>query len=124
MNARWSHVLALAVAFAGVELAMAFGDATETTAAYVLAAGLGVVVFAQGESNLVQGSVFGNVLLGFVAGTAVALFVGTSMFAWYLSVPFDLAIWRMGLLMWGSWAGVGVTVLSAFFLVGLLATLR
>lgn len=124
MIERRGHLAALAVAVASLELAVSFGGDFERLLAYGLAAALGVAIYVQGERHLVSGSVFGNVLVGYAAGTVIGLVVSASLLSWLLSIPADLALWRTGILMWGSWAGVGSAVLSAFFVVGLLAMLQ
>lgn len=124
MIGRRGHLAALAVAIAGLQLAVSFGSDLERLVAYGLAAALGVAIYAQGEHHLVTGSVFGNVLIGYAVGTVVSLVVAGSLLSWLLSFPVDIALWRTGILMWGSWAGVGSAVLSAFFVIGTLAMLR
>lgn len=119
-----THLATLAVSTAGLQLAASFGSEPERLLAYGLAVALGVAIYAQGEHHLVPGSVFGNVLLGYAAGTVLGLVVATSLLSWLLSIPADFALWRTGLVMWGSWAGVGTAVLASFFTAGLLAVLR
>jgi hypothetical protein len=121
---RRGHLAALAVAVAGLELAVSFGGDLERLLAYALAAALGVAIYVQGERHVVSGSVFGNVLVGYAVGTVLGLVVSAGLLSWLLSIPADFALWRTGILMWGSWAGVGSAILSAFFVVGLLAMLR
>lgn len=121
---RRSHMGALAVSTAGLQLAVSFGSDPERLFAYGLAVALGLAIYAQGERHLVPGSVFGNVLLGYAGGTVLGLAVATSLLSWLLSIPADFALWRTGLVMWGSWAGVGTAVLASFFAAGLLALLR
>ena len=124
MIGRRAHLVAFAVGVAGLELAASLGGDLEGLVAYGLAAGLGVVVYVQAERYLVPGSVFGNVLVGYVGGTILGLGVAGGLVSWVLALPLDFALWRAAILMWGSWAGIGATVLSTFFLFGLVATLR
>lgn len=121
---RRGHLAMLAVAVAGLQIAVSFGSDIERLVAYGLAVVLGAAIYLQGDRHLVPGSVFGNVLLGYAAGTVLGLAVAAGLLSWVLSVPADFALWRTGILMWGSWAGVGSSVLSSFFVVGLLAMLR
>lgn len=124
MLGAWQHRAGVAVAVAGAELGVAFGTGRTATAAYVLAAALGVLLVAQGERRTVGGSVSANTLLGFVAGTAVCLLVGTGLLMAGLGMPWDVALWRTGIATWGAWAGVGTVVISAYFLAGLATSLR
>lgn len=124
MRSRSSHLSALGLSVASLELAAAFGTDLESMLAYGLAAALGVAIYLQGERHLVVGSVFGNVLLGYAAGTVLGLLVASGLLAWVLSIPFDFALWRTGMVMWGAWAGVGSSVLSAYFVTGLFAMLQ
>lgn len=124
MRSRSFHLSALGLSIAGLELAAAFGTDLEGILAYALAAALGLAVYVQGERHLVTGSVFGNVLLGYAAGTVLGLITAAGLLAWVLSIPLDFALWRSGVVMWGAWAGVGSAVLSAYFVAGLFAMLR
>ena len=124
MIGRRGHLVALAAAIAALQLAASFGNEPEGLLAYGLAAALGAAIYSQGERHLVSGSVFGNLLLGYAAGTVLGVAVAAGLLSWLLSIPADLALWRTGILMWSSWAGIGSALLSAFFVVGLLSMLR
>lgn len=124
MRRRLTHLVALTVAICGISLAAAFGDQWQQIGAYGLAIALGVLVYIQGERHLVPGTSFGTVLQGYAAGIMGSLLIGTGLLSWLLSIPVDFALWRTGLLMWGSWLGIGAAILATFFVYGSLAVLR
>lgn len=123
MLKRWQHVAGLAAAVTGTVFAATFGGEFTVIVAYVLAAALGVVVYVQGDRYATAGTVTGNVLFGYLAGVLLSLALATGLLVWLLNVPVDAGGWQMGLMMWDSWAGIGVAILSGFFLTGFTALL-
>lgn len=124
MLGTWQHRAGIAVTVAGTQVASAFGTGTTVAAAYVLAALLGVVLVAQGERRSVSGTVSGNAIVGFAAGTTGCVLLVTSLLVALLDAPWDLALWRALLQTWGAWAGVGAVALSTFFVAGLATSIR
>lgn len=123
MLKQWQHVAGLGLAFAGTAFAASFGGEAAVVVSYGLAAVLGVVLYVQGDRYATDGTVTGNVLVGYLVGVLASLVVATGLVVWFLNIPPDFGAWQMGLLMWDSWAGLGVAVLSGFFLAGLGALL-
>lgn len=124
MLERWQHRAGIAVAVAGLELGSAFGTRPAVVTAYVLAALLGLVLIAQGERRSVTGSISSNTLVGFAAGTVVCILVTAGLLMVLVEFPWDLALWRALIFTWASWAGIGAIVVSAFFVGGLVTTVR
>lgn len=122
--ARWQHVGGFGLAVAGTGFAAAFGGRRAVVVAYLLALALGAVLYVQGEAFAAVGPVFGNALVGYLAGVVGSLGLATGLFVWLLDAPVDYAAWQVGLMLWDSWAGVGVAVISGFFLTGLADLLR
>lgn len=120
---RWQHVAGLAAAVTGTVFAATFGGETAVIVSYGLAVVLGVVVYLQGDRYATAGTVTGNVLVGYLAGVIISLALATGLLVWLLSLPIDAGAWQVGLMMWDSWAGIGVAVLSGFFLTGFTALL-
>lgn len=116
---RPAHRAGVAVGVGGTELAATFGGTRLQVVAYAAALLLGGLLYLQGDRRVVGGRVFPTLLLGFAAGTAVALGVGAGLLIWQLGAPWALALWRTGVRMWGSWAGVATAVVSAYFVVGM-----
>lgn len=123
MLRRWQHVGGLVAATTGTVFATSFGGLVGVALGYSLAAALGAVLYVQGESFAAAGPISGNVLLGYLGGVLLSLGAATALLVWYFSAPIDFAAWQMGLLLWDSWAGVGVAVLSGFFVAGMAAML-
>lgn len=123
MLRRWQHVSGLSVAICGMVFASSFGGEFAVVVSYGLAVALGVVVYVQGDRYATAGTVTGNVLIGYLAGVVLSLGLATSLVVWLLNVPADVGVWQMGLMMWDTWAGIGVAVLSGFFLTGFTALL-
>lgn len=121
--ARPVHRAGVAIGVGGAEVAATFGTTRLQVAAYVVATLLGGVLYLQGDRRVVGGRVFPTLLLGFAAGTALSLLVAWGLLTWLLGAPWDLALWRTGVLMWGAWAGVAFAVVSAYFTVGLAVAL-
>lgn len=119
MLKQWQHVAGLIVAITGLVFAASFGGRTAVILAYALAAVLGLVLYLQGDRYATAGTVTGNVLVGYVAAVVLSLAAATALLVFLLNVPPDFGAWQMGLLMWDSWAGIGVAVLSGFFIAGL-----
>lgn len=124
MLPQWQHVAGLGIAVAGTAFAASFGGAVAVVSAYALALALGVVVYLQGEGFAAAGSVSGNILLGYVGGVVLSLATATALLVYFINLPLDFAAWQMGLQMWNSWAGIGVAVLSGFFLAGVASLLN
>lgn len=112
------HRVAIAVAVGGTQLAATFGPTWVQAVAYVLAGLLGGLLYLQGDRRVVDGRVFPALTVGYGVGTVLSLLVGAGLLIWLLAVPWDLALWRTGILMWGSWAGIAFTLVSAYFVVG------
>lgn len=123
MLSRPAHVGGFAVAVVGMALGAEFGDEAVVALAYGLAVALGVVLYLQGDSYATSGSTFGNALVGYLAGIASSLVLATALLMWFVGAPWDLGAWQLGLQLWDSWAGVGVAMLSGFFVTGLLGLL-
>lgn len=119
MLKRWQHVVGLTLAVMGATFTASFGGETAVYVAYALAAGLGVVLYIQGDRYTTAGNLTGNVLIGFLVGVLLSLTLGTGLLVWLLNVPPDFGAWQIGLMMWDSWAGIGTAVLSGFFIGGL-----
>jgi hypothetical protein len=124
MLKRWQHVTGLAAAVTGTVFAATYGGQATVIIAYVLAAVLGVVVYIQGDRYATEGVVTGNVLFGYLAGVLLSLAFATGLLVWLLNAPVDAGGWQVGLMMWDSWAGIGVAILSGFFLTGFTALLH
>lgn len=124
MLTRWQHVGGLALASTGTVLASAFGGPRTVAVGYSLAVALGAVLYWQGDAYAAVGPISGNVLLGYLGGVVLSLVTATGLLVWYFGTPLDFATWQVGLLMWDSWAGVGVALLSGFFIAGLAAAVR
>lgn len=118
MLSRTVHRVALAVGVGGAEFAAAFGPSPWPPVAYLLAGALGGVLYLQGDWRSVDGGVFPNTIIGYAGGTALSLAVAGGQLSWLLGVPPDFALWRSGIVMWDAWAGVGVALLSVYFVVG------
>lgn len=112
------HRAGVAVGVGGTELAATLGGTPTQVVAYAAAAVLGGVLYLQGDRRVVGGRVFPTLIVGFAAGTALSLLVAAGLLTWLLGAPWDFALWRMGVLMWGSWAGVAFAVVSSYFAVG------
>lgn len=123
MYERRSYVALVALAVAALQVAAGFGSGRLSTAGYVLAAALGVVVFYQGERRLVDGPVFVNAAIAIAIGTVASFLFTSGLVMYILGVPWDLALWQVGILTWDSLLGIPTTILSAFFLVGFGAAL-
>jgi drug/metabolite transporter (DMT)-like permease len=124
MLRQWQHVAGLAAGVAGTAFTAAFGGELSVWAAYALAVALGLVLYEQGDTYAAVGTVAGNVLVGYLAGIVLSFVLATGLLIWLLNAPWDFAGWQVGLMMWDSWAGIGVAVLSGFFVAGLAAPLR
>lgn len=124
MLQRWQHVGGLVAATTGTVFTASFGGSVGVVVGYSLAVALGSVLYLQGDTYTTVGPVSGNVLLGYLGGVVLSLAIATGLLVWFFNAPVDFAAWQMGLLLWDSWAGVGVAVLSGFFLAGLAAMLN
>lgn len=123
MLQRWQHLGGVVLAVAGTVLAASFGGPPWVAIAYALSVTLGVVLYWQGDTYAMVGPVAGNVLLGYLGGVLLSLTGATGLLVWYFATPVDFAAWQVGLLLWQAWAGVGVAVVSGFFLAGVVAAL-
>lgn len=120
---RWEHVGGLVAATAGTVFATAFGGAAGVVAGYSLAVALGAVLYRQSDTYATVGPVSGNVLVGYLGGIGLSVAVTAGLFVHFYDAPVDYAAWQSGLLLWDSWAGVGVALLAGFFVAGLAAML-
>lgn len=112
------HRVTVALAVGGTQVAATFGARSVQVVAYLLAGLLGALLYLQGDRRVVGTEVFPTLIVGYAVGTAVSLLVGTGLLMWSLGAPWDLALWRIGILMWGSWAGIAFMLVSAYFVVG------
>lgn len=124
MYSRRAYVAALAVAVAALQFAAAFGAPWQAWLAYATAAGLGAVVFYQGERGVTAGPVFVSAGAAIVVGSAASLLFGVGLVMATLGTPWDLTLWRVGLVVWDSSFGVAVVFVSAFFAVGVVSALH
>lgn len=124
MLQRWQHVAGLVLSIAAMAFAASFSGRLPVALVYVLAVALGVVLYRQGDRAATAGTVTGNVLVGYVGGIVLSLTLATGLLAWLLNVPVDFGLWQVALMMWDSWAGIGVAVLSGFFVAGFGALLN
>jgi len=121
---RLAYVSTLALAIAALQLSVAFGSGWQSGLAYGITVGLAAVVFYQGERRVTTGGSFVNAGIAIVGGTAASLLFATGLVAGLLGAPWDLALWQIGILMWGSWFGIAVAFVSAFFVVGFAASIH
>lgn len=121
MLSKRRHLVGVTVGVAGTSFAAEFGFGPLPYIAYGVAVALGSVLYLQGDLSATEGPIFGNVLIGYLAGIAVSLLGATALLILLLGIPWDLAVWQLGVQFWDSWAGVGVALLSGFFLTGVLA---
>lgn len=124
MYRRSVYVSALAAAIAALQFAVAFGTGPLPGLAYGVVVGLGIVVFYQGERRVTTGPAFVNGGIAIIAGTAASLLFATGLVMYLLGVPWDLALWQVGILMWEALFGVAVAFVSAFFVVGFGASIH
>lgn len=124
MLGEWQHRAGVAVAVAGSELGIVFGNGRFAAVGYALAALLGCLLAVQGDRRTVSGSVSANAMLGYAAGTAICALVTGALLVSLMGFPWDLAFWRTGILAWGAWVGVAGVLVSAFFLTGLASSMR
>lgn len=122
MVSRPAYVAVLGVAIAALQFAAGFGEGWRVTLAWLVAAGLGVVVFYQGERRITAGSAFVNAGAALLLGTLVSWLFGAGLVMVILGAPWDVTLWQLGLLLWDAWAGVIVAFVSAFFVVGVAAS--
>lgn len=124
MYPRQFYVAALALAVGSLQFAAAMGTEWQTFLAYVVAGVLGVVIFYQGEAAVTAGPIFVNAGIGILLGTGLSHLFGTGLAVYLLGMPWDLALWQMGLWLWDSWVGIGFIVISTFFVVGFGSSLQ
>lgn len=119
MIPRWLHVASLGVAMAALEFAASFGTTPQVWLAYAGALALGVVVYYQGEKAVTPEPVFANVAAAMVIGPLLSLVVATALLRYYLGMPVDFALWRVGIVMWSTWLGIAFAFICSFFVTGL-----
>lgn len=123
MVSRRAYVAVLGLAIASLQFTAGFAAGWRVTLAWLLAAALGVVVFYQGEHHITAGSEFVNAGVALFVGTAGSwLFVSGLVMA-ILGAPWDVTLWQMGLMLWDAWIGVAIAFVSAFFVVGVGASI-
>lgn len=108
----------IALATGSLQIAAAFGTRVHYYAAFLAAVVLGAVVFYQGEARVVAGPIVSNLAIGVVAGNLAGVLLTGSLIIWILNVPWDLAMWRAGLLSWDVALGLDFALVTSFFLVG------
>ena len=121
---RWAYVAVLSAAVGALMFAAGTGDRIVVWLSYVVAVGLGGVVFYQDEASVTPGPIVANVAVALVIGTGVALLAVAGLLIVVLGVPWDLALWRGSLRVWSAVVGVGFALTTAFFLVGAVASLQ
>ena len=121
MLTQWQHVLGLSAGVTGLSISATYGSDRLVLASYGVAVLIGAVLYVQGDRFEAAGTVSGNVLVGYLVGVVASLSIATALLVWRLQVPVDFGAWQIGLMMWDSWAGLGVAILSGFFLTGVAA---
>lgn len=124
MYPRWLYVGLLGLAVGALQFTASFGQSWQVTVAYGTAVALGGVVFFHGEKRVTPGPIFSNFTLAVVAGSVLQLLIVAGLLAWILGIPPDLALWNGGLLTWKHAIGIGFTLASAFFVIGVFASFR
>lgn len=121
MYPRWAYVGLLAASVGSIQMAAAFGEPWQVSAAYATVLALGVVVFYQSEARVTNGPVVASIVLSLFAGTAASLIVAAGLLAYVLGAPPDFALWQVAILMFDTWLGVAFAFVGAFFSVGLVS---
>lgn len=123
MYPRALYVCLLGLAVGALQFAGAFGASWQYNAAFLTAFLLGVVVFYHGERRAVAGPIVANLGIGAVLGTVACILLTAGLLVWILTVPWDLALWRAGLLTWDVVLGIDFVIVSSFFVVGVVDAL-
>lgn len=108
----------IALAIGSLQVAGAFGTRLHYYGAFLVAVVLGAVVFYQGEARVVSGPIISNLGIGVVLGNVAGVLLAGSLIIYILNVPWDLAMWRAGLLSWDVALGLDFALVTSFFLVG------
>ena len=123
MIRRGTYALFLIAGVAGAAVTVAVGDASYHVWAYMLSLVMGVVVYYQANTRLVEEAI-GTTILGVTGGLVMSEIVLTAASMYVLAIPVDFAAWRMWLQLLFPWAFVLALVLTGYFCAGLLDMLR
>lgn len=119
MYPRGIYVTLVGLATGALQFAAAFGTSWQYSAAFAAAFVLGAVVFYHGERRAVAGPIAANLGIGLVVGSLANLLLTAGLYSWILAVPWDLALWWSGLVVWDVSLGIGFTLVTSFFLAGM-----
>ncbi|PSQ15247.1 hypothetical protein BRD00_14800 [Halobacteriales archaeon QS_8_69_26] len=118
MYPRPLYVALLALGTTALQFAAAFNEGPLLYLAFVVALVLGVVVFYQGETRVVAGPIFSNFVMAAFLGTAGCVVLTAGLLMYVLAVPWDLALWQGALFVWDVAIGIDFTMVTGFFVVG------
>lgn len=118
MYPRPLYVAVLSLGIAGLQFAASFNQGWLFAVTFALALVLGAVVFYQGERRVVAGPIFSNLILAICLGTAASTLVVGGLLTLILGIPWDYALWQGGLLVWEVALGIDFTLVTGFFVVG------
>lgn len=123
MIRRPTFALAVSVGVAGAAVTSAVGQAGLHVVAYALVVMLGAVTYYQADKRLVS-SAIGTLLIGVAGGLVLSEVILTGLSVYVLGLPVDFAAWSMWVQLLFPWAAVLTMLLTGYFGIGLLDTLR